>query len=282
MRAAALRCDRFSNLSAESTEPTSESDDNVAKRLWLSTLLVLFASESALLAMQQHQLLHLSAEDCQWEQRFRHVADTTDGFYHTITVRAGEWTDKEAKKSGVCHFRTHLLGLAANDTFSCKNLVRQIHLQTHLQHEDATSGMHFGLFKAYVAAKVVGYVNPGIFNMCPPPNEYTRFFSDMDHKDAQGLLLEYVEQNYDIHVGPHTELHLRRAFGLPAKDQPPFRRVSADLLRALMVRHYVEVFPALTSVMGLTGFSVHDDQHSGCEEEKIHMLRLGLSASLGS
>ena len=77
-------------------------------------------------------------------------------------------------------------------------------------------------------------------------------------------------QTNDIVVGGHARDHLLRAFALPTHKEQP---ISAPRLRTLLVRHYVEAYPIMAPLFGLCGFTVHDDEHCACEEEKFHSVR---------
>ena len=192
-------------------------------------------------------------------------------FFHTVTVRSGEYSNKDMKKRAVCAFRRKLLA-AKECEYHRASLIEQIYHGASLKDEDEDKGgMKFGMFKAYVAAKVIGYANPNLFNVTAPPPEMLSNFSTMSTKEAQAHLHAYVQDHYEVYVGPHTALHLKKCFGFK-----PDAKLPARLMKALMIRHYLEVYPRVAPVMGCIGYSIHDDQHSCCEAEKIESVRLSL------
>ena len=134
--------------------------------------------------------------------------------------------------------------------------------------KDTLKYMSYGEFKAYVACKVLGVACPRLYNVQTPDEAMVPRSTEDRHGKAQ-LMLHTLQTN-DIVVGGHARDHLLRAFGLPTHKEQP---ISAPRLRTLLVRHYVEAYPIMAPLFGLCGFTVHDDEHCACEEEKFHTVR---------
>jgi hypothetical protein len=104
--------------------------------------------------------------------------------------------------------------------------------------------MGFGMFKSYVACKTMGLAVPHMYDVSAPHTDFPRLFAECSANDArevlQAELFRQAARQCDVYVGPHTVVHLLRAFNLEA--------ATPTHLKTLMLREYVAVYPLVSRI----------------------------------